>query len=103
MKFIQENFPNYDLVKFAKEVEEETLKKKENLILNVDGMVAAAIISAFVNHYGHKETKDILSLTCLNSIFIIGRTIGLCATYTDQKRLKQGLYRHPLSGISYLE
>jgi len=102
LKFIKDNFPNFDTVKYAKAVENETLKKKENLILNVDGMVAAAIVSAFVKHFGHKETKDLLSLNCLNSIFIIGRTIGLCATYTDQKRLKQGLYRHPLSGISYI-
>jgi len=103
INFIEHNFPYYELVKYAKKVEAITLKKKENLILNVDGVVATALISAFKHHYFDEGVKELLRLNCLNSLFIISRTIGLCATYADQKRLQQDMYRHPLSGISYIE
>lgn len=101
--YIKQEFPDYELVNYAKAVEEITLRKKENLILNVDGLVATAVIAAFIYEYGHQETEDLLELQSLNSLFIISRTIGLCATYADQRRLKQGLYRHPLDSINYLD
>ena len=100
--FIYKNFNDYELVKYSKLVEKITLKKKENLILNVDGLVACAIVSAFIYNYGIKETEDMIKLKGLNSIFIISRTIGLCGTFIDQNRLNQGLYRHNLDSITYL-
>jgi ATP citrate (pro-S)-lyase len=103
MKFIDEHFPNKDLLDFAKDVESITLQKKENLILNVDGLIAVTLISAFIHEFGHDETTKMLSLEGLNSIFIIGRTIGLCGTFIDQNRLGQGLYRHPSHGINYID
>ena len=36
----------------------------------------------------------------LNGLFVVGRTIGMTAHFLDQKRLKQGLYRHPWDDIS---
>ena len=41
--FIVKNFPNYDLVIYAKDVEKITLQKKDNLILNVDGSVTVLL------------------------------------------------------------
>ncbi|KAJ2036300.1 ATP citrate lyase subunit 1, partial [Coemansia sp. RSA 2337] len=38
----------------------------------------------------------------LNGLFVLGRSIGFIGHYLDQKRLKQGLYRHPWDDISYL-
>ena len=102
LTYVHNNFINCDLVHYAKEVECITLKKKENLILNVDGLIACSIISAYYFHYGKKETEELLKLKGLNSIFIISRAIGLCGTYMDQNRLKQGLYRHDHDSITYL-
>lgn len=103
MEFIKLEFPNYDLLLYAKEVEKITLKKKDNLILNIDGLIGTAIISSLYYHYKETYVDKLLELDALNSLFIISRTIGLCATYIDQRRLKQGLYRHPTSGIYYIE
>ena len=102
MEFIDGHFPNTDLIKYAKKVEKITLQKKENLILNVDGLVACAITNSLVHEYGLDDTLNILNLNGLNSIFIISRTIGLCGTFIDQNRLNQGLYRHPSWGIKYI-
>ncbi len=33
---------------------------------------------------------------------MLGRSIGFIGHYLDQKRLKQGLYRHPWDDISYM-
>jgi len=38
----------------------------------------------------------------LNGLFVLGRSIGLIGHYLDQKRLKQGLYRHPWDDIAYM-
>lgn len=38
----------------------------------------------------------------INSLFVLGRSIGFIGHYMDQKRLKQGLYRHPWDDISYV-
>jgi ATP citrate (pro-S)-lyase len=38
----------------------------------------------------------------LNALFVLGRTTGFIGHYIDQKRLKQGLYRHPWDDIAYL-
>jgi ATP citrate (pro-S)-lyase len=100
--YIINNFPNYDLVLYAKDVETITLKKKDNLILNVDGMIATALVSAFLLEYGESWTENIIKLNGLNAIFIISRTIGLCGTFIDQNRNNQGLYRQPDWSINYI-
>ena len=38
----------------------------------------------------------------LNALFVLGRTTGFIGHYLDQRRLKQGLYRHPWDDIAYL-
>ena len=44
---------------------------------------------------------ELIANGCLNGLFVTGRTIGFIGHYVDQKRLKQGLYRHPWDDISY--
>lgn len=66
---------------FALEVEKVTSAKKENLILNVDGTMAAVLV-------------DIgFPVESLNGFFILARTIGLIGHWTDQKRQGSRLIR----------
>uniref|UniRef100_A0A671T382 ATP-citrate synthase n=1 Tax=Sinocyclocheilus anshuiensis TaxID=1608454 RepID=A0A671T382_9TELE len=73
--FVKQHFPAAQLLDYALEVEKITTSKKPNLILNVDGFIGVAFVDLLRNCGGH---------------------------YLDQKRLKQGLYRHPWDDISYV-
>jgi ATP-citrate lyase alpha-subunit len=66
---------------FALEVEKVTTGKKENLILNVDGTIAAILIDLG------------FPLESLNGFFILARTIGLIGHWVDQKRQDSRLIR----------
>jgi len=66
---------------FALEVEKITAAKKDNLILNVDGTMAAVLV-------------DIgFPVDSLNGFFVLARTIGLIGHWTDQKRQGSRLIR----------
>ena len=66
---------------FALEVEKVTAAKKDNLILNVDGTMAAVLV-------------DIgFPVESLNGFFILARTIGMIGHWTDQKRQGSRLIR----------
>lgn len=66
---------------FALQVETITSAKKDNLILNVDGAMAAVLV-------------DIgFSVDSLNGFFLLARTIGLIGHWTDQKRQGSRLIR----------
>lgn len=41
------------------------------------------------------EIQDIIKIGYLNGLFVLARSIGLIGHALDQKRLQQGLYRHP--------
>jgi ATP citrate (pro-S)-lyase len=43
-EFVLSNFPSCDIMKYAFEVEAITTSKKDNLILNVDGVVGASFV-----------------------------------------------------------
>ncbi|GJL63332.1 MAG: ATP citrate lyase [Nitrospirales bacterium] len=66
---------------FALEVEKITATKKDNLILNVDGTMAAVLVDL-------KFPVD-----SLNGFFILARTIGMIGHWTDQKRQGSRLIR----------
>ncbi len=38
----------------------------------------------------------------LNGLFVLARAIGLIGHALDQKRLQQGLYRHPWEAVLYI-
>src|SRR5436309_1451347 len=66
---------------FALEVEKVTSSKKENLILNVDGTMAAVLVDlGFTVH-------------SLTGCVILSRTIGLIGHWVDQKRQESRLIR----------
>jgi ATP citrate (pro-S)-lyase len=102
--YVSQTFPNTPLFDYALEVEKITTSKKPNLILNVDGMVAVAIVDLLRNCgcFTREEAQEYIEMGCLNGLFVLGRTIGFIGHYLDQKRLKQGLYRHPWDDISYV-
>lgn len=82
---------------FARSVEKITTSKKPNLILNVDGALAAIMLDLLV--YEEKLEKDVIQGLIegefFNAIFVLSRSVGFIAHYLDQKRLGEGLFRLP--------
>lgn len=103
-EYAKQNFPTTPMLDYAREVEQITTKKKPNLILNVDGCIALCFVD-LLRHSGFftkDEAENIISTGSLNGLFVLGRSIGFIGHFLDQKRLKQGLYRHPWDDISYV-
>lgn len=103
-EFAKQNFPSTPLLDYARQVEEITTKKKPNLILNVDGCIAVCFVD-LLRHSGFftkDEAETYIKTGSLNGMFVLGRSIGFIGHFLDQKRLKQGLYRHPWDDISYV-
>lgn len=103
-EFVMENFPAKPLLEYALEVEKITTSKKPNLILNVDGVIATSFVDMLRNcgSFTSEEAQEYINIGAINSLFVLGRSIGFIGHYMDQKRLKQGLYRHPWDDISYV-
>lgn len=102
--FARRHFSVTPLLDYAREVEKLTTAKKDNLILNVDGAVAVLFVD-LLRHSGaftRAEADEYTKIGTLNGLFVLGRSIGFIGHFLDQKRLKQGLYRHPWDDISYL-
>lgn len=80
---------------FAKEVESVTTKKKGNLILNVDGVIAAVILDILSEKEGMSDTQleQLAKNEFFNALFILSRSVGFIAHFLDQKRLGEGLFR----------
>lgn len=102
--FAHKHFPRTRLLDYAIEVEKITTAKKPNLILNVDGAIAAAFVDLLreCGAFTTEEADEYIEMGCLNGLFVLGRTTGFIGHFIDQKRLKQGLYRHPWDDIVYL-
>ena len=102
--FVKKNFPNHAILNYAIEVEKITTAKKDNLILNVDGAVGVAFVDLLrgCGAFSPEEAEEYIKIGTLNGLFVLGRSIGFIGHYLDQKRLKQGLYRHPWDDISYM-
>jgi ATP citrate (pro-S)-lyase len=101
-EYAKKHFKSTPLLDFALEVEKVTTAKKDNLILNVDGCVGICFVDMLRNEISKKEADEYIQMGALNGLFVLGRTIGMTAHFLDQKRLRQGLYRHPWDDIAYL-
>ncbi|XP_076468519.1 LOW QUALITY PROTEIN: ATP-citrate synthase-like [Babylonia areolata] len=103
-EYAQKHFPSTPLLSFALEVEQITTSKKPNLILNVDGFIGVAFVDLLRNCgcFTREESRDFVEMGALNALFVLGRSMGFIGHFLDQKRLKQGLYRHPWDDISYI-
>jgi len=101
MKFAEkfENTPHLD---FAKQVEEITSSKKGNLILNIDGHIAALLLDVLMQYEGitQEELRELVEIDFFNAFFVIPRTVGFISHYLDQKRLDEGLFRLPDDQVS---
>lgn len=86
--------PHFD---FAKGVETVTTRKKGNLILNVDGHIAALMLDVLEVEEGYSavEIDRLIRADFFNALFVIPRTVGFVAHYLDQKRIDEGLFRLP--------
>lgn len=103
IKYARENFPKTSVLDYAMTVEAETLKKKNNLILNVDGCIGILFVDLMnsCDSFTKEEAKEMIELGCLNAFFMIGRAIGMVGHYFDQKRQKAGLYRVPYDDVLF--
>lgn len=90
-------FPGHKHLDYALTVEDYTLQKAANLVLNVDGCIAALFLDLLYSSgcFTQKEMDEIISVGYLNGLFVLARSIGLIGHALDQKRLQQPLYRHP--------
>ncbi|XP_076843218.1 ATP-citrate synthase isoform X2 [Brachyhypopomus gauderio] len=102
--FVKQHFPATQLLDYALDVEKITTSKKPNLILNVDGFIGVAFVDLLrtCGGFTRDEADEFVEIGALNGIFVLGRSMGFIGHYLDQKRLKQGLYRHPWDDISYV-
>ena len=101
-EYAKKHFKSTPLLDFALEVEKVTTAKKDNLILNVDGCIGICFVDMLRNEMPKKEADEYIQMGALNGLFVVGRTIGMTAHFLDQRRLKQGLYRHPWDDIAYM-
>jgi ATP citrate (pro-S)-lyase len=103
-EYAKSAFPATPVLDYARAVENITTAKKDNLILNVDGAIGVLFVDLLRNSgaFSREEADECIKSGALNGLFVVGRSIGFIGHFLDQKRLKQGLYRHPWDDISYL-
>jgi ATP citrate (pro-S)-lyase len=104
-EYAQQHFKNTDVLNFALEVEQITTKKRDTLILNVDGCIAVCFVDMLrsCGAFTTEEADELIENGCLNGLFVLGRSIGFIGHFLDQRRLKQPLYRHPWDDITYMQ
>ncbi|MBP6098945.1 MAG: ATP citrate synthase, partial [Candidatus Levybacteria bacterium] len=80
---------------YALEIEKITSGKKGNLILNVDGTIAAVLLDILSEKEGYsdEQLQELVSQEFFNALFVLSRSVGFIAHYLDQKRLDEGLFR----------
>jgi len=88
---------------FARSVELITTSKKSNLILNVDGAIAAIMMDLLTKElkYTPEQLRELVDVEFFNSLFVISRTIGFTGHYLDQRRNDEGLFRLDSSDLKY--
>jgi ATP-citrate lyase alpha-subunit len=95
-------FPSTPLLDYALEVEKQTIKKKDNLILNVDGTVGVLMVDMWRGlEYSESDIDSFIDTGTLNAFFVLGRSIGFIGHILDEKRLNMPMYRHPFNDILY--
>jgi ATP-citrate lyase alpha-subunit len=101
-RYAEKNFPATRLLDYALEVERFTTKKKDNLILNVDGAVGVLMVDMWHGlDYNEEEIDRFIDSGTLNAFFVLGRSIGFIGHILDEKRLNMPMYRHPFNDILY--
>jgi len=104
-EYAAQHFPGIRYLKYAQDVEQYTLQKASNLVLNIDGCIGALFVDMLsgCGQFNDGEVMEMLKLGALNGVFILSRSIGLIGHALDQRRMKQPLYRHPTDDVLYAE
>ncbi|MEW5304090.1 MAG: hypothetical protein WDW38_003413 [Sanguina aurantia] len=102
-QYARKYFPATRYLDYAVTVEEYTLGKAANLVMNVDGCIGATFLDLLSSSgaFTAKEADEIVEIGYLNALFVVARSIGLVGHALDQKRLQQPLYRHPWEDVLY--
>lgn len=89
--------------KFARNVEQVTVTKKSNLILNVDGAIAAILLDILESelNYDKNQLQELVDIEFFNALFVLSRSVGFTAHYLDQRRHDEGLLRLPNDDVRY--
>lgn len=89
---------------FARSVEKVTTAKKDILILNVDGAIAAVMLDILESELGYseKQLKELVDIEFFNALFVLSRSIGFTAHYLDQRRHDEGLLRLGPDDVEYI-
>jgi len=87
---------------FAMEVEKITTEKKGNLILNIDGSIAAVLLDYLSEKEGYTDEQlwELIQAEFFNALFVLSRSVGFIAHFLDQKRLDEGLLRLEESDVA---
>jgi ATP citrate (pro-S)-lyase len=82
-------------VTYAQNIEQITAQKKGNLILNIDGMIAALLLDMLREKEGYDlpALQRLVDQEFFNGLFVLSRSVGFMAHYFDQRRLDEGLFR----------
>jgi ATP citrate (pro-S)-lyase len=91
-------------LKFALSIADITLAKKSNLILNVDGAIAAVLLDILESEleYSEQQLRELVDIEFFNAIFVLSRSIGFASHYLDQRRYDEGLFRLSEDDVRYL-
>ena len=95
LKTFAEKLEKKRFLNFALEVEKITTEKKGNLILNVDGTIAALLLDYLSEKEGYSDEQlwELIQQEFFNALFVLSRSVGFIAHFLDQKRLDEGLLR----------
>jgi ATP citrate (pro-S)-lyase len=90
-------------LEFALGVESITTRKKGNLILNVDGAIAAILLDLLESElgYGPDKLRELVDIEFFNALFVLSRSVGLTSHYLDQRRHDEGLVRLTDEEVTY--
>jgi ATP citrate (pro-S)-lyase len=91
-------------LKFALSIEAITTTKKTNLILNVDGTIAAVLLDILESELGYdsQQLRELVDIEFFNALFVLSRSVGFTAHFLDQKRHDEGLLRLSPDDVRYI-
>ncbi|HET6746747.1 MAG TPA: citrate/2-methylcitrate synthase [Candidatus Saccharimonadales bacterium] len=89
---------------FALSVADVTTAKKDNLILNVDGVIAAIMLDILESELGYTEQQlsTLVDIEFFNALFVLSRSVGFTSHYLDQRRHDEGLLRLSSDDVRYI-
>lgn len=102
-RYARKHFPSTRYLDYGISVEEYTLQKAANLVLNVDGCIGALFLDLLnsVGMFSPQEIQEVVDIGYLNGLFVLARSIGFIGHALDQKRLQQPLFRYPWDEVLY--